>query len=366
MHMLMYMHLFPLGPPCFQVSIIWVAASFIVQGIEGGGVSPPVLTLIANSLFSLYLPVYLLNLRLQRARAAKVAAAAGGEAGDSRSSGTAAERAALYPPTHLRSDAVGAADAAGPAPGSPGTNLEAPTTPEAMVTGDSKLDRQDMTRQQLLRAALIVSLAGGVAVRCWQRQSPLCLQCLPSLKSPPSLASARSACRAPGSRQVAPLWYLAQLTFNASLEATSVTSNTIISSTSALFTFIFSVWLLSEAFTLRKLACIALLIAGGPWRVPLSVACAPMLRDACSVRPWPVWWQRFTVAPPILLAPLPPPPPKGTAMVTVADSRASDSAEAAKRSVLGDALCLLSAIIYGGYTGVWCAPPDSMPWPGNV
>ena len=45
----------------------------------------------------------------------------------------------------------------------------------------------------------------------------------------------------PPAAQVAPLWYVAQLAFNASLHLTSVTSNTILSSTSALFTFLFAV-----------------------------------------------------------------------------------------------------------------------------
>ncbi len=62
--------------------------------------------------------------------------------------------------------------------------------------------------------------------------------------------------------QVAPLWYLAQLTFNVSLSMTSVTSNTILSSTAALFTFLFAVALLAEAFTLWKLGFILLLILG--------------------------------------------------------------------------------------------------------
>ncbi len=52
--------------------------------------------------------------------------------------------------------------------------------------------------------------------------------------------------------QVGPLWYVAQLTFNLSLAHTSVTSNTVISSTSSLFTFLISMWLLSEAFKSKK------------------------------------------------------------------------------------------------------------------
>ena len=71
--------------------------------------------------------------------------------------------------------------------------------------------------------------------------------------------------------QVAPLWYVAQFTFNVSLSKTSVTSNTILSSTSALFTFLFAIALLAEAFTLWKLGFILLLIVGAwppasaPW-----------------------------------------------------------------------------------------------------
>lgn len=63
-------------------------------------------------------------------------------------------------------------------------------------------------------------------------------------------------------QQVAPLWFAAQFTFNMSLAATSVTSNTILSSTSSLFTFGLSVLLLGEAFTLGKLVSIVACMAG--------------------------------------------------------------------------------------------------------
>ncbi len=62
--------------------------------------------------------------------------------------------------------------------------------------------------------------------------------------------------------QTTPLWFLAQWTFNLSLALTSVTSNTILSSTSSLFTFGLSVLLLGERFTLKKLACIVACMLG--------------------------------------------------------------------------------------------------------
>jgi len=59
-----------------------------------------------------------------------------------------------------------------------------------------------------------------------------------------------------------PLWFFAQYAFNASLALTSVTSNTILSSTSSLFTFGLAVVMLGERFTARKLACILMCILG--------------------------------------------------------------------------------------------------------
>lgn len=101
---------------------------------------------------------------------------------------------------------------------------------------------------------------------------------------------------------VAPLWFFAQLTFNASLSMTSVTSNTILSSTSALFTFMFSVVLLSERFTYFKLGCILALLLG-------------------------------------------------TAMVTSSDGISGvHGDESARHSIWGDLLCVISAVLYGAYT----------------
>jgi drug/metabolite transporter (DMT)-like permease len=62
--------------------------------------------------------------------------------------------------------------------------------------------------------------------------------------------------------QASPLSFLAQYTFNISLALTNITSNTILSSTSSLFTFGLSVLLLHERFTARKLMCILACIAG--------------------------------------------------------------------------------------------------------
>ncbi|KAG7391158.1 hypothetical protein PHYBOEH_006785 [Phytophthora boehmeriae] len=61
---------------------------------------------------------------------------------------------------------------------------------------------------------------------------------------------------------VAPLWFIANFTYNMSLNLTSVTSNILLSATSSVFTLIFGVWVLKEKFTCTKLFGVALGMAG--------------------------------------------------------------------------------------------------------
>lgn len=61
---------------------------------------------------------------------------------------------------------------------------------------------------------------------------------------------------------VAPFWFLAQLCFNTALHLTSVTSNTILSSPSSLFTYFLSVVILHEKFTYGKLTGVGLTVVG--------------------------------------------------------------------------------------------------------
>jgi len=94
-----------------------------------------------------------------------------------------------------------------------------------------------------------------------------------------------------------PLWFAAQCTFNTSLAYTSVTSNTILSSTSSLFTFGLSILLLGELYTSKKLLAIL----------------------ACIF---------------------------GTALVTLSDNQTDQS----NTPIWGDALVIISAALYAGYT----------------
>ncbi|KAG0614085.1 hypothetical protein M758_6G150100 [Ceratodon purpureus] len=98
---------------------------------------------------------------------------------------------------------------------------------------------------------------------------------------------------------ICPFWFLAQFTFNLSLRYTSVTSNTILSSASSLFTFLFSLALLNEKFKWSKLLSVFL----------------------CMI---------------------------GTIIVTLADSTGSEGVY--KKAWWGDILCLFSALVYALYS----------------
>ena len=215
------------------VSVIWVVASFLVQDLEQLGVHPVVVTAVSNSLFAVYLPVYLLS---------RFLSSAGGGA-------TTADTSASLssPPNKLAGDRV-----------------DLPSFAEWKEDWRGALGV--LWDNQLFRAAV----------------------------------------------HVAPLWFFAQLTFNASLAATSVTSNTILSSTSSLFTFLFSVVMLSERFTYFKLGCIVSLMLGTAMVVS---------SDGVGAR--------------------------GDAG---GEGEGGGGAAGGSRSVYGDLLCVVSAMLYGMYT----------------
>ncbi|WIA09997.1 hypothetical protein OEZ85_010209 [Tetradesmus obliquus] len=123
----------------------------------------------------------------------------------------------------------------------------------------------------------------------YRAQAPAVQQC----ESPWLSSTARSAIK------VAPVWFAAQYAFTLSLAHTSVTSNTILSSSSCMFTLLAAAALLRERVTAAKLASVAAVMAG-------------------------------------------------TALVTLADGAAAG--DASQGQLLGDALCVLSALLYSGYT----------------
>ncbi|MEW5305254.1 MAG: hypothetical protein WDW36_007809 [Sanguina aurantia] len=118
-----------------------------------------------------------------------------------------------------------------------------------------------------------------------------------------------------------PLWFMAQLAFNMSLARTSVTSNTILSSSSSLFTFALSVLFCGERFSLGKLACIFVCIAG-----TALVTISDNLSEASEAGAAP--------------------PPDGGG----GGSGSGSGGSSASQAVIGDLLCVGSAAVYSGYT----------------
>lgn len=122
------------------VAVIWVVASFVVQGIEEHGAHPAVLTLVANSLFAVYVPIYFLNLRWRRRRQAAAAEA------------HQQESRALVSAAAPRSDEEG-------------DGVPTPLVQEDSHNGKAAAAAPPMPLKQLFRAALVVSAAGAWAVQ---------------------------------------------------------------------------------------------------------------------------------------------------------------------------------------------------------
>lgn len=116
---------------------------------------------------------------------------------------------------------------------------------------------------------------------------------------------------------VCPLWFMANFTYNWSLGMTSVTSSTVISSSSAAFTLLFSVYCLGEPLTLLKLFGVLLCWVGN------GLTAVGDQGDGPAGNSSGIDGNAPPAAPP-----------------------AASSAD----PVLGDLICLFSAFMYGVYT----------------
>ncbi|OEL20330.1 hypothetical protein BAE44_0018652 [Dichanthelium oligosanthes] len=184
------------------VACIWIAASYIVQSVVDGGVSPFLITYICNSLFVVYIPIV--------------------------------EVARYF------EDSV--------------SNF---WTKLKCKDAESLQQSADLESVNLLQS-------GGHEINAASDQSQTRSPEDTLVPDASSVASCSKGLDAKGrwtrvrvakvSMIVCPFWFLAQLTFNLSLRYTTVTSNTILSSTSSLFTFLVALVFLGETFTWLKLA----------------------------------------------------------------------------------------------------------------
>ncbi|KAG8074870.1 hypothetical protein GUJ93_ZPchr0006g45874 [Zizania palustris] len=223
------------------VATIWIAASYIVQSVVDGGVSPFLITYICNSLFVIYIPIVEVARYFEDSIHNFWEKLKGKDVADLQQSADMESINLLH-----RSEQ--------------GNATTITRLPEDILASDTVFPAQEE-----LGAA--DSSKGVDAKGRWTR-----------------------ARVARVSMVVCPFWFLAQLTFNLSLRYTTVTSNTILSSTSSLFTFLVALVFLGETFTWLKLISV-LLCMGGTIIVSLAdssstanaIATNPLLGDILSI-----------------------------------------------------------------------------------
>ncbi|KAL8527542.1 hypothetical protein ACS0TY_005406 [Phlomoides rotata] len=188
----------------FAVATIWIGASFVVQSVVDEGVSPFLITYICNSLFVVYIPLVEIGRYLEDKHGSLLFWA---KRRDIALQDTRASEQAIL----LHDDAKAS-----------GLNLDV------------------VSQQENVGVVILDDCNTGLDAKGrWTRRRVAKVSLL-----------------------ICPIWFLAQLTFNFSLKYTTVTSNTILSSASSLFTFLVALLFLGEKFTWLKLISVLLCMGG--------------------------------------------------------------------------------------------------------
>lgn len=269
------------------VCVIWVAGSFLVESLEAAGLSPLLLTYICNSLFVVLLPVYYANEGVKKAQC--LPRMTSRLAGDGRGGGGGVEAGVSSWQRLETDDGEGAGDESG------GGGSDISRARRRTPSGDGKGEEEFPT------------VDGGLETESGDEEE--------GEEEDQTVADTVRAAIV-----IAPLWFVAQLCFNYSLLLTSVTSNSILSTSSSVFTFALSVWLVNERFSWTRLGAIFVYVMG-----------------SCLV----------TVA--------------DNKNAFFGDSSYPSSSHSGKpaNSTWGNVLCVLAAAMYAGYTaGIKYMLPD--------
>ncbi|KAK7292968.1 hypothetical protein RJT34_15827 [Clitoria ternatea] len=210
----------------FAVATIWIAASFVVQSVVDGGVSPFLVTYICNSLFLVLIPIVEIGRYLEDSygglcfsRSEKSNPQLEGRVGES-------ERSILLNDNEAGESLI----------------------LEEVDVGQQRDDGSEWRPADIVDEKRVLVGQGNIVENVdnqldekgrWTRLRVAKVSLL-----------------------ICPFWFLAQLTFNLSLKYTTVTSNTILSSSSSLFTFLVSLAFLGERFTWLKLFSVFLCMGG--------------------------------------------------------------------------------------------------------
>lgn len=236
------------------VATIWIAASYIVQSVVDAGVSPFLITYICNSLFMIYIPIVEIARYFEDSVENVWYSFSNKKGSQVPQSGDLENVNLLQEANHI-----------------PNVLLSGDGDHTVSQTESIYLDSaSDMVTAIPQPGSMVVTEDYGNQVDAkgrWTRSRVAKVSLL-----------------------ICPFWFFAQLTFNFSLKYTTVTSNTILSSTSSLFTFLVSVAVLGEAFTWVKLVSV-LFCMGGTIIVSLSdsdtksnaIATSPFLGDILAL-----------------------------------------------------------------------------------
>uniref|UniRef100_A0A1D1YHG4 Putative vacuolar membrane protein YML018C n=2 Tax=Anthurium amnicola TaxID=1678845 RepID=A0A1D1YHG4_9ARAE len=227
------------------VATIWIAASYIVQSVVDAGISPFLITYICNSLFVVYIPIVEIA-RYFEDSIERIWPWHNDKNEHSVPRSRDLENVNLLQENHHNDEPFVSTSAHGEE-SMHGQVLELTHSVATAVSGtlSTELDAKGRwTRTRVAKVSLLIC----------------------------------------------PFWFFAQLTFNLSLKYTTVTSNTILSSASSLFTFLVSLAFLDETFSWVKLVSVLLCMAGtiivsfGDSETGISaVATNPLLGDILAL-----------------------------------------------------------------------------------
>ncbi|XP_022635464.1 thiamine-repressible mitochondrial transport protein THI74 isoform X2 [Vigna radiata var. radiata] len=192
----------------FAVATIWIAASFVVQSVVDAGVSPFLVTYVCNSLFVVLIPIVEIGRYLEDSY--------GGlwfwrsDESNSHKEGRVrhSEQVILLKDNDAGNEAS-----------------ESLVLEEVDVVSEERNNGSELVPTETVTSVLVDDQVNVIEKVDHQLDEK----------------GRWSRCRvAKVSLLICPFWFLAQLTFNLSLKYTTVTSNTILSSASSLFTFLVS------------------------------------------------------------------------------------------------------------------------------
>ncbi|KAF5480944.1 hypothetical protein F2P56_001645 [Juglans regia] len=238
------------------VASIWIAASYVVQSVVDAGVSPFLITYICNSLFVVYIPLVEIGRYLE----------------DTYGS--------LWFWKKKKS----------------GILQDLRESEQVVLLGESDLGAKAINPSVLLEEGQISHHGEGIGSEA-EFVSHEIQAALPDQDKANGNFDKRVDAKGRWTRTrvakvsllICPFWFFAQLTFNFSLKYTTVTSNTILSSASSLFTFLVSLAFLGEMFTWVKLISVLLCMAGtivvslGDSQTGLTAASNPLLGDILAI-----------------------------------------------------------------------------------